>query len=265
MNPAFDSIAEEYDAKFTQTKIGRAQRDIVWTYLKNALNEKKSLRILELNCGTGEDALWFANKGHTVIATDISEKMLEVTEQKALQNRLDEKIETKKIDLTKIEGSNLNGKFDLIFSNFGGINCVSFRNLYNLPAIFAKSLNPSGRLIMVVMPTFCLWEMLYFTIRLNLLKAFRRSSTKGVKINLNGSEIIVNYYTPILVRKIFEKEFFQAAVKPVGFFIPPSYLEKFFSSKDKTLSFIKKLEACITNWSILSNYSDHFLIDLVKK
>jgi ubiquinone/menaquinone biosynthesis C-methylase UbiE len=265
MNSAFDSVAKEYDATFTLTKIGKAQREIVWTYLNKIFRGMEGLKILELNCGTGEDALWFAKNGHTVLATDISEKMLEVTEKKATENNLNDKIKTNKIDLTKIGEFVSNETFDLVFSNFGGINCMPFKDLYKLPVFLSKLIKPSGRLIMVIMPTFCIWEMFYFTFKFSLKKAFRRSSIKGVKVKLNGEEISIDYYTPIFVSKIFRKEFTQVAVRPVGFFIPPSYLEKFFSSKHKTFNLVKKLESVITNWSTLANYSDHFLIDFIKK
>jgi ubiquinone/menaquinone biosynthesis C-methylase UbiE len=265
MNSAFDSVAKEYDATFTLTKIGKAQREIVWAYLNKILQGKEGLKILELNCGTGEDALWFAKNGHKVLATDVSEKMLEITEKKAAENNLSDRIKTNKTDLTKTEDFVSNETFDLVFSNFGGINCIPFKDLYNLPAFLSKLIKPSGRLIMVIMPTFCMWEIFYFTLRFNFKKAFRRSSTKRVKVKLNGNEMLIDYYTPILVNKIFRKEFTQIALKPVGFFIPPSYLEKFFSSKHKTFNLIKKLESVITNWSTLTNYSDHFLIDFEKK
>ena len=265
MNSAFDSVAKEYDATFTLTKIGKIQREIVWTYLNKILSGKEDLRIFELNCGTGEDALWFAKNGHTVLATDISEKMLEITEKKATENNLNDKIKTNKIDLTKIEDFVSNETFDLVFSNFGGINCIPFKDLYNLPAVLSKLIKPSGRLIMVIMPTFCIWEMFYFTLKFNFKKAFRRSSTKRLKVKLNGNEMLVDYYTPILVNKIFRKDFTQTALKPVGFFIPPSYLENFFSSKHKTFNFMRKLESVITDWGTLANYSDHFLIDFEKK
>jgi SAM-dependent methyltransferase len=265
MQQAFDTIAENYDSTFTQSKIGKAQREIIWNYLKKVLANKKNLKVLELNCGTGEDAVWFAKKGCSVIATDQSNKMLEITKQKAIENKLSDVIETKKVDLTNIDESNLSGSYDLIFSNFGGINCLSFKDLYKLPDMLNNLINPSGRLIMVIMPTFCLWEMIYFTLKLNLKKAFRRSSIKSVKVNLNGEELSVEYYTPVLVNKIFRKHFKQVGLKPVGFFIPPSYLEKFFSSKHKTFDLLQKLESIVTDWSLMSNYSDHFLIDLIKK
>jgi ubiquinone/menaquinone biosynthesis C-methylase UbiE len=265
MNSAFDSVAEEYDATFTQTKIGRAQREIVWSYLDKILSGKERLKILELNCGTGEDALWFAKKGYSVLATDVSEKMLEVTMKKTKEKQLSDKIKTLKADLSNIKEFISNENFDLIFSNFGGINCIAFRDLYNLPDALSKLLKPSGRLIMIIMPEFCLWEMIYYSLKLKLIKAFRRSSTMGAKVKLNSEEIVTYYYSPIMINKIFRKDFEQAALKPVGFFIPPSYLERFFATKNKTFNLIKKLESLVTKWSMLSNYSDHFLIDLLKK
>ncbi len=42
--------------------------------------ELKGLDILELNCGTGEDAVLFSEKGFNIVATDVSEEMLKVTQ-----------------------------------------------------------------------------------------------------------------------------------------------------------------------------------------
>ena len=266
MQQAFDTIAKNYDTSFTNSIIGIAQREIVWSYLEKTLPPHKNLKILELNCGTGEDAVWFAKKGHYVLATDVSEKMLEIARLKIRDNHLSDKVDTRLLDINKIEEFDKSENFDLIFSNFGGINCIPFKQLFNLPTFLTQLLKPTGRLIMIIMPEFCLWEMVYFTLKLNLKKAFRRSSTKGVKVKLNDQEIITYYYSPIIIRKIFNKSFDQAKVMPVGFFIPPSYLENFLASKNKIFNFIKRLESHISNWSILSSYSDHFLIDLkIKK
>ncbi|MEJ2105418.1 MAG: hypothetical protein P8X47_12730 [Ignavibacteriaceae bacterium] len=42
MNQAFDTVAQEYDATFTHTQIGKAQREIVWDYLEEILSEKEN-------------------------------------------------------------------------------------------------------------------------------------------------------------------------------------------------------------------------------
>ena len=55
---AFDSLAAKYDDLFTRSMIGRAQRGAVWDALIDTF--EPGSHILELNCGTGEDALFLA-------------------------------------------------------------------------------------------------------------------------------------------------------------------------------------------------------------
>jgi ubiquinone/menaquinone biosynthesis C-methylase UbiE len=67
---AFDSIADQYDDIFTHSLIGRAQRDVVWDALKKTFRPGE--RVLEINCGTGEDALFLSKMGVSVHACDAS-------------------------------------------------------------------------------------------------------------------------------------------------------------------------------------------------
>lgn len=260
MHQAFDTIAKNYDASFTNSNIGIAQREIVWSYLEKTLPNNKNLNILELNCGTGEDALWFAKKGHKVLATDISEKMLEITNDKLNQSNLRSSVRTMQIDINKIDSSGIEGKFDLVFSNFGGMNCISFNDMEKLPSEIKKLLKPEGQFIMVIMPSFCLWETFYFFLKLNFRKAFRRLSKKGTIAKLNGTELKTFYFSPARIKNIFNENFELLSLKPIGFFIPPSYLDNFFSSKNKMFNTLQKLEKAVMEISFLSNSSDHFLI-----
>ena len=58
----FDASATTYDTSFTNTEIGRLQRRRVYKYLNRYLNTSEPLNILELNCGTGEDALVYGTQ-----------------------------------------------------------------------------------------------------------------------------------------------------------------------------------------------------------
>jgi ubiquinone/menaquinone biosynthesis C-methylase UbiE len=266
MQQAFDTLANCYDATFTNSIIGTAQREIVWNYLEKNLPVNKKLSVFELNCGTGEDALWFAKHGHKVLASDISEKMLDVLRKKIYANNFTFKIKTLNLDITNISDTNFDEKFDLVFSNFGGMNCISPSKMNNVAFQISELLNAKSRLIMILMPRFCLWETNYFLLKLNLKNAFRRFSDKGTLAKLNGEELKTFYYSPSQIKKYFEKYFEVMAVKSVGFFIPPSYMEKFFATKQKTFNFLKRAEDVITNHKYLAGFSDHFLIDFkVKK
>jgi len=265
MHQAFDTIAKGYDASFTHSIIGKAQRLIVWGSLEKTLLDNKELTVLELNCGTGEDALWFAKQGHKVLATDLSESMLDIVRQKIDEEDLSSRIQTMKLDITKIRDKNLGERYDLIFSNFGGMNCISPIEMRRIPTALSKLLNAKGRLIMVIMPRYCLWETSYFLTKLNFKKAFRRYNNDGTIAKLNGVEFSTFYYTPNQIKKIFGEIFDVINIKPVGLFIPPSYLEKFFAPKVKAFNILKEMDNIFSNQSALAGFSDHYLIDLQVK
>jgi len=50
--------------------------------------------ILELNAGTGEDAIYFASKGHNIHATDIAEEMQNVLKKKVAADGFENKVST---------------------------------------------------------------------------------------------------------------------------------------------------------------------------
>src|SRR5882757_9686599 len=76
----FDQLAAKYDQSFTDSIIGRAQRDAVWNILTNTF--KANDNILELNCGTGEDAIFLAGRGVSVFACDASQEMIATAEER---------------------------------------------------------------------------------------------------------------------------------------------------------------------------------------
>lgn len=262
MSAPFDHIASAYDSYFTRSTIGQLQRRQVWSYLEEVIPRLHGLDILELNCGTGEDAVLFGNRGFNIIATDISEEMLKMTSEKVTHYSLQNKISSHYLDLNSFDGRTFDKKFDLVFSNFGGINCISpkaFQQLLNkLPSILA----PGGRFIAVIMPKFCLWETFYFLLKLRPKRAFRRWTQNAVPVNLQGTNLNIWYYQPAQVRTWSAQNFRFMDARPVGAAVPPSYLEDFFSKRKSWLLKLDAVERSIGNISFLSGFADHFIIDL---
>ena len=265
MQSPFDKIAPVYDELFTNTAIGKMQRNIICKYIDESLSTNQQITILELNCGTGEDAVYFAKKGFGVVATDVSEEMLKITEEKINKFGLSNYITIKKLDLTNLSDFNFEQKFDLVFSNFGGLNCVNKESLKNLSMVISSISNDGGRIIFVIMPKFSFWDSFYFLLKMKLNKVFRRASSKSLNVNLNGENVQTFYYSPIEIANIFSNKFRVVNIKPVGFFIPPSFLNKFFLKKKKTLRMLEAFESSVSNISVLANLSDHFLIDMELK
>ena len=72
---AFSKQSDVFDEIYNTDIIIQYKRDRVRQHILKHIKESASM--LELNCGTGEDALFFAGKGFSVHATDISEGMLQ--------------------------------------------------------------------------------------------------------------------------------------------------------------------------------------------
>jgi len=261
----FDHIATSYDAHFTRSVIGQLQRKRVWSYLEKITPQLKGLEILELNCGTGEDAILFSEKGFNIVATDVSEEMLKLTSQKANQFSMQNKITSHYLDLDSVDETVFDKKFDLIFSNFGGLNCINPESLQKLMLKIPKLLSPQGRFVAVIMPKLCLWESLYFLFKLKFLKAFRRWTSKDVKADLQGAIIKTWYYRPGQIKKWTKNDFECISTGPIGFALPPSYMENFLTKRPGFLRRLDRLEKKLSRYSILSGMADHYLIDLKLK
>lgn len=259
MSASFDTAAKNYDTTFTNTVIGNAQRELVYRRFSKINQKKDPKKILEINCGTGEDAVWLAKQNHEVIATDISEKMIEVANRKNQFNNLTFAV----IDANQIQEKYAPNSFDLIFSNFGGLNCLSLAELTSFFENASQIVTSKGELVLVIMPKNTLWEQLYFISKGKFSEVFRRKK-EFATANVDGEKVTTFYYNP----KDIKRAALQFEIKdhyPIGFFVPPSYLEPFFKSKPRLFSILNYLEKRITTFSFLSKYADHYLIHLKKK
>ena len=258
MKASFDSAAVNYDQSFTQTTIGRLQRQAVYNILSQHLVTSKT--IFEINCGTGEDAIWLASQNFEVLATDISEKMIAIGKAKNKYQNLT----FSTLDVTRLSSFNNTPEYDLLFSNFGGLNCLSPEELSLFFKTAPNFLKEKGKMVLVLMPKNTIWEQLYFIFKFNLNKAFRRKE-KFVLANVDGENVPTYYYNPKDIVNLAKTKFNLVECNPIGFFIPPSYLEPFFKNKKGFLKLLRKLEMWIQNFSFLSKYADHYIIILQKK
>jgi len=253
-DPPFDILARTYDADFTLSAIGQLQRKRVWTFLAPLLSSMgQGLKILEINCGTGEDAMLLSAMGHQVIATDASPVMIEMAKEK--QVGLAE-VEFRVCAFDQLAHQFSAQEFDLVFSNFGGLNCIEEQAIVQLSKGLSSLVRPGGKLFLVLMSRCCIWEIMHYGVRGKFKKAFRRS--KGIAaFSVNGSTMPVYYFSPGQLKKMFSPLFSLQEKHPVGLFIPPSYLEERFKGKQHRLERLDKLENRFGN-SCLSSFADHY-------
>lgn len=161
---AFDQLAPTYDAAWTNSTRGRAQRDMVWREIHGLF--RPGDRVLDLGCGTGEDALHLDGQGIRVHAIDASPEMVRKAQARGVTAQV-LRIE----DLVQLEGS-----YDGAISNFGALNCVS--DLRAVGAGLARLIRPGGWLAICLMPRLCWTEILRFEFR----RWQRRAAWRGIHI-----------------------------------------------------------------------------------
>lgn len=258
---AFTRQSTLFDEQYRNNSIIQYKRDRVRKHVQQYLIVNS--KILELNSGTGEDAIWFAQQGHTVHATDISTGMQAVLKNKTSALNLDETISTEMISFTDLENLKQKGPYDLIFSNFAGLNCTD--ELDKVVRSFSSLLKPKGVVTLVILPKFCLWEFLLL-FKGRFKTAFRRLfSSKGVTAHIEGEYFKCWYYNPSYITKCLQNKFDLLAVEGLCTQVPPSYLEGFAEKHPKIFSFLKqKEEKWKTKWP-WKNIGDYYIISLQKK
>lgn len=259
---AFSGAAGKYDEQFTNTSIGRLQRNRVWNYLIKNISSADYPRVLELNCGTGEDAKWLASKGYKVVATDLSPEMIEEARTKNAGNS---SVTFEVSSFMEIADRFPPGSFDFVFSNFGGLNCIDEHEIRLLAEQISLLLRPEGRFIAVIMSDDCAMERWYFRRKKMYEQANRRKNPGGAVTTIEGKTFTTHYFSPEQFSRMVGNVFSVKAQKAVGWTIPPSYTEKYFHKRPLLLKALNVLENTLGNIPAMARKADHFLIDLVKK
>ncbi|HEY3250850.1 MAG TPA: class I SAM-dependent methyltransferase, partial [Ignavibacteria bacterium] len=110
----YDQISETYDENVNRGVIAGKIR----TYIQESIlkNITKNGTILDIGCGTGTDAIFFAEKGIKVLGFDVSHKMIEAAKYKAANKRLQQLVNFIEMDASDLKKLN-NMKFDAAVSN----------------------------------------------------------------------------------------------------------------------------------------------------
>jgi len=258
---AFSKQSAIFDDIYSANIIIQYKRQRVRDHLEQFL--KPHSKILELNAGTGEDAVWFAQNEHTVHATDISKGMQEKLMVKVRQNKLEKQVTNELCSFTELQDLKNKGPYDVIFSNFAGLNCTG--ELDNVLQSFSPLLKSNGIVTLVILPKFCLWESLLL-FKGDFKTAFRRFfSRKGVKAHIEGEYFICWYYNPSYVIKNMKDRYEVLSVEGLCTLVPPSYLENFPTKRLSLFSWLKEKENKWKSKWPWKSIGDYYIITLRKR
>lgn len=253
---AFSRTAEKYDAFAEDHPHLTRLRGKVYAHLGRFL--PPGARLLELNAGSGVDAVHLAQQGYFVHATDIAPGMLARFRDKVDRLGLQEHVTLQECSFTELEKVH-SGPFDAIFSDMGGLNCIP--DLSPVVQSLPKLLRPGGIVTWVLMPQVCLWEMAEI-FRLHPKLAFRRFARAGTRSHLEGLYFPVYYFSPRQVLRWFGEAYQLLSLEGLSVITPTAEsknLAKRFPRIYKTLAWLDDRLSPHAPWS---GWGDFYILSL---
>jgi ubiquinone/menaquinone biosynthesis C-methylase UbiE len=250
----FDAIADSYDSEFEKSTITQALRPIV---LQSALKYfRPGDHILELNCGTGTDAVTLATNGIQVTATDESAEMIKHLNHKIITHDLQSLVHAQVLSFEQL--SAIRQPFDGLFSNFGGLNCSP--NITQVIQDISHLLKPGGVFIACLLNKLCLWESASFLVRGKLQHAMRRFGDRPVSVQIGSSTVDVRYYTPQQFRAYLWPAFHTIDVYGLNILSPSSNSQLFAKRHPVLLGKLLAVDNLLRYRFPFKSLGDHFVI-----
>ena len=248
----FDRLADSYDRVFTDSLIGNAQRKQVWDVMDREFSPGQ--RILEINCGTGVDALHLAQRGVHVTACDSSQRMVEVCRERISKVSLQGSSTFRVLATESIGELRDERLFDGALSNFAGVNCVP--DLAPVARQLATLLRPGAKALICIFGRFCVWEVIWYAAQVEFGKAFRRLQNGVVCTSLGH----IRYHTIHEVKKNFAPHFRLLGLRGIGLTVPPSYLEARVRTFPSALQLAAEVDSWVGDLPVLRGFGDHILL-----
>ena len=258
---SFNKIADNFDEQDRSNPIIHWMRDIVHRiYLKYF---KSGDSLLELNAGTGIDAIFLAERGINIYTTDLSPKMQSYLNEKLISRKdLQDKITVRPFsfhEIDKVDKYN----FDGVISNFGGLNCIN--DFSKLRDDLSDKTKPGGLFIAAVINKICPWEILYFTLKLDFKKAFRRFNKEGIDGAIDDQFVKTFYFSPKEFAFRFYPDFKIKKVYALGLYTPSPYLQVLYNKIKPLIKLWMFIDNIVKGIFPFNRFGDHFIIVMERK
>lgn len=244
---AFSAEAQVYDEGFGRNPIGLRFRAVFQARLARLF--APGTRVLDLGCGTGEDALYLAARGVHVHAIDLAPGMVARTQAKAEALGVDARhlsVEARPAEEVAACGRD----FDGAYSDFGALNCA---DLQAVGAGLASALRPGAPVLFSLMGPHPLPA--WFAARLRA-----RPPVRGARVpRVAGVEVATDYLTVADVRRELGSEFVWRAPCALGVLMPDPNYGAWALRWPRLLAMLAGLEGCVRGWPGLRLLGDHVL------
>ncbi len=251
MTEAFDALAPSYDSLF-RTPAGRLARRRSLEPLLRWFGP--GMRVLDIGCGTGEEALALARRGVEVIGLDPSEASLAILRLK-LRSEPSLKVRTLKAHARQLRSLAPDiGRLDGAYSSFGALNCEP--SLAPVRDGLAALLAPKTPFIASVMNRLCLFELAAGMLTLRPRLAARRLGDGTARVA--GQPVYTRYFTPASFASEMAPAFLVRSVAALPFALPPQPLAATLERSAPVMSALERIDDRLRARAPWRSLGDHF-------
>jgi ubiquinone/menaquinone biosynthesis C-methylase UbiE len=258
VSEAFDTISHSFDSDL-ENDITRQIRNKIYQMIEGLVHPGSS--ILDINCGTGIDAIAFERRGYVVTGIDISPNMINQARGKALQGHCR--------NIRFFQGSFerlselIDQPVDLVFSNFAGLNCTN--NISGVAEEIGRVTLPRGYFLGVIMPRFSLWESLSYAFRGQWKGSIRRLAKKTVATGFGDSAFVVHYHAPSSFVRAFQPWFDVKSLIGISILSPTPQSMSFYRAHPRLVKWLEKVDTFLGPLPLFRSIGDHYIIVLQRK
>lgn len=247
----WDQTAETYDQVFPETLVGRAQRGAVWKQLEQAFQSGQ--RVLELNCGTGIDAVHLAEREIRVLACDLSPRMIEVGVRRSVAHAVAQLTDFRAIANEEIAQLIPEGPFDGAFSNFSGLNHVE--DLPRAARDLGQLVRPGAPVLICMVGRIAPWEVIWQLAHRNPKMAVRRLRPK-----LETPKMKAYYPSVRSIARAFKPNFRLLHWQGIGIAVPPTCMERWAQKFPTLLKGAVYADRWLTHFPVVRGFGDSVLL-----
>jgi ubiquinone/menaquinone biosynthesis C-methylase UbiE len=251
----FDAAAPRYDELFDDSPVTRHLRSVVRGTLLDHFTA--GARVLELNCGTGTDAIALAEQGIYVTGIDSSAGMIARAEAKIAASGLGHCARFLKLDFNEL-GSLGGEPYDGAFSNFAGLNCSPDPGA--VAGALAGLLKPGSVFVACFLNRVSLWEISSFLARGRFRLAFRRLRRGGADVPVGESVQHVWYASPREVRALLSPWFEIAGMYGLSICSPPPASARFAASYPRLVQRLLRFDGLVRSVAPFRSLGDHLVV-----
>lgn len=258
----FDSVAEAFSRKATiydafgenHINLARMRRKF-YDHIESVM--PPSGHLLEINAGTGQDAVALVERGFRVHATDIAPGMLAQIEEKIVQSCLEDRLTVQSCSFTELEQVT-GGPFDGLYSNSGGLNCIA--DLTAVTRSLAGLLRPGARVTWVIMPKICPWELA--VIPKDRRVGTRRLHRHGILAHVEGVYFMTYYFSANQARQAFGPRFRQVRLEGLSVFTPTADNKTFAVNHRRLYHGLVRLDDFLATRRPFNGWGDFFILTM---